>query len=138
MPEFYVDLTNPTKEELDAASKEYDLLYQEACDLVAEFDPCKVEDGTCLRCREGDGVNFCCTGCKHRGAEGCTVKAIWCKLWFCHGYLGNTEALGKHFNDEFSDRIQDLRERINKLPHGIGRGGRHSKQQLFSYYDYEV
>jgi hypothetical protein len=130
MPVFGIDLRGVSLEELDAASKEYDLIYQEACDLITEFDPCKVENGECVRARESkDAPNFCCGGCKHLSSEGCAVKAIWCKLWFCHGW-GNF-SLGR----EFSNRLRELRKRVHRLPRGIKQGGRLSKEELFSYYE---
>lgn len=57
--------------------------------MIARINPCEIQivDGrvSCYSSRsesELDG-ELCCGGCRHLGAEGCTVKALACKLWLC-------------------------------------------------------
>lgn len=39
-------------------SKKYDELYTKALKILDDFNPCKIENGICLRSRSG-GRNFC-------------------------------------------------------------------------------
>jgi len=61
----------------------YDSLYNRAVALMDRFNPCNVCDGVCERHRRQEGKNFCCDGCLYLGKEGCSVKALQCKLWIC-------------------------------------------------------
>ena len=65
------------------ASEAYDYLYLKAEQLFAEYNPCDVRDGNCKNGRLRE-TKFCCWGCEHLGDNGCTVKSLCCKLWFCH------------------------------------------------------
>ena len=78
--------------QIEKLSKLYDYLYNEADNLLKEFNPCKVKLGACTTCvgtRSGniagvkDGV-LCCGGCKYLTNTGCSVKALTCKLWLCY------------------------------------------------------
>lgn len=60
----------------------FNYLYQQACDIMKQYDPCGVCNGTCTRGRCGK-QNFCCEGCKYLSDKGCTVEALACKLWVC-------------------------------------------------------
>lgn len=71
--------------------QEYDLLYDDVVNFLKEVNPCKIENGFCLRGKMGGG-NFCCGGkdlecdpvCKHCSPSGCTAeKPLPCKLWLC-------------------------------------------------------
>ncbi len=64
-----------TKEEI------YDFLYDLADMEIRKHNPCKVEDGKCIR------GYFCCRGCKHLSSVGCTVKGLYCKIWLCQSVL---------------------------------------------------
>lgn len=46
---------------------------------------CDIKNGSCIENRTGNmGDNSCCCcGCKHLTKNGCSIKAISCKLWFC-------------------------------------------------------
>ena len=62
--------------------KLYDQLYDEAVQLFKKYNYCNVKDGICGRGQNG-GTNFCCNGCEYLSNNGCTVKALWCKLSIC-------------------------------------------------------
>lgn len=73
----------------------YDNLYQRAAAVIARINPCEIQiiDGkaTCHASRNGhENDELCCGGCRHLGAQGCTVKALACKLWLCWE-VGKTE-----------------------------------------------
>lgn len=54
----------------------YDTLYEKASLIIAKYNPCSFKNGECF--------NYgCCYGCKHLSENGCTVKALSCKLWLC-------------------------------------------------------
>ena len=63
--------------------KIYDELYEEACKLMQEYNPCNVSDGTCQREKIGASTSFCCHNCKYITKSGCRGKALYCKLWTC-------------------------------------------------------
>lgn len=44
--------------------------------------------------------SWCCSGCKHLGPNGCTVKALACKLWLC---------------SKESDRSSKARRKLDRL-----------------------
>jgi len=78
-----------TKQEL---SELYDKLYESADRLFKKYNPCGIEAGICLSVRMDHGETaryghhrdtLCCTGCEYHTSSGCTVKAIYCKLWIC-------------------------------------------------------
>ncbi|HOF42321.1 MAG TPA: hypothetical protein PLF30_02480 [Candidatus Moranbacteria bacterium] len=58
-------------------SELYDALYETADSILKKYDPCKFKSGTCKT--RGN----CCEGCKYLSKNGCTVKALSCKLWLC-------------------------------------------------------
>jgi len=64
-------------------SQKYDMLFKKAELFMKENNPCKIENGTCLRGRTTTFANFCCSGCSHLKEEGCSVKALRCKSWLC-------------------------------------------------------
>lgn len=66
--------------------KLYGLLYHLADRLIQQHNPCRHdENGVCKEDRDlGDGCkNGCCSGCRHLSPNGCTVKALSCKIWLC-------------------------------------------------------
>lgn len=66
-------------------SEEYDAIYEEAKELFEKYNYCDVSHGQCanFKFRPDRGYSFCCSGCEHLSENGCTVKALWCKLWTC-------------------------------------------------------
>lgn len=84
---------------LKALSAKYDRLYDKADAVLKEHNPCQIrrdEDGI-VRCADvrrkmqlkgydymkHQQTQLCCTACPHLGPNGCTVKALSCKLWLC-------------------------------------------------------
>lgn len=105
---------------LEELSVEYDRFYEEASYLLNKHNPCQFEHGRCSRNRadietgafrpEGAAVNDgCCgtTSCGHLASEGCTVKALGCKLHVCE-YLDQD-------NKEFCDRMGELRDEAREM-----------------------
>lgn len=75
------------KIDLEKLSAEYDRIYEEADRLFREYNPCQFKDGKCAKNRrDGDTLNGCCTSCPYLKSEGCTTKALGCKLFAC-GYI---------------------------------------------------
>lgn len=56
----------------------YDKLYQAGQKLFDHHDPCKFVNGKCSK------GQHCCSRCKYLKKKGCTVKALYCKLWLCY------------------------------------------------------
>ena len=99
---------------LDDFVSQYRKLYQDGIDLFAEFDPCRIHDGLCMRGRRDHGLessNFCCSGCEYLTSEGCTTDSIWCKLWTC----GATKS-----DQVFGRKRQELNSMANDLCRGNG------------------
>ncbi|KKM83860.1 hypothetical protein LCGC14_1305130 [marine sediment metagenome] len=67
------------KTPLDDMSEIYDYLYEQGQRTLNAFNPCKIDDGKCDR----HGGKCCCGGCEHLSEQGCTTRALWCKLWLC-------------------------------------------------------
>lgn len=67
-------------------SEHYDDLYERGSNLLKMHNPCNIrqegEKWVCNNTR--GGLEWCCGGCKHLGPNGCTVKALSCKLWLCN------------------------------------------------------
>ena len=70
-------------------SELYDKLYDKVDAFMVKTNPCKVENGKCIRGRNG-GRNFCCDvygempKCKHLSKDGCKAnKPLACRLWLC-------------------------------------------------------
>lgn len=69
----------------DDRSRIYDQLYDEASDILARDNPCQADCNSCADSRARKSTNaFCCHGCKHLGPQGCTVKALACRVWLCY------------------------------------------------------
>jgi hypothetical protein len=78
MPDMSKDLAKRKKEMLiDQKIKLHDRLYDYANKIIKKYDPCKIENGACVR------ENICCNGCKYLTKDGCSIKCLWCKLWLC-------------------------------------------------------
>jgi hypothetical protein len=59
----------------------YDNLYHRAGLILARHNPCSLKEGSCLQ-----AGGHCCKNedvCRYLGDNGCTVKALTCKLWLC-------------------------------------------------------
>jgi hypothetical protein len=67
---------------LEQRSKKYDELYSRASRILTEFNPCKIENGTCIKGRCGES-SFCCDGCSNLSEKGCTVQSLYCATWLC-------------------------------------------------------
>ncbi len=89
-------------------AKEYLRLYQEGEELFAEFNPCEIRDGTCIRGRNSSEPSFCCELCGHLTDAGCSTQCLWCKLWVCN-YLELRLA------SEFKCRWKELRAAGKRL-----------------------
>lgn len=50
--------------------------------FLAKHNPCRIKPNPNggITCMAGNG---CCQGCRHLRKEGCSVKALACKLWLC-------------------------------------------------------
>jgi hypothetical protein len=88
-------------EDMESLSNEYDELYEEAERFIKKYNPCKVENGTCLRFREIRDGNFCCRHCENLTEKGCSIKSLTCKTWFC-------AIAGKCFNEEAKNELNVL------------------------------
>ena len=97
-------------------SELYDKLYDIAKEYLSIMNPCKIKDGKCAR------GNFCCDGCRHLSKNGCTIKALWCKLWLC----------GQFYDDKYNN----LRGRLIALTRIANEYGllqyRMSKDETFN------
>jgi len=109
----------------------FDYLYSEASKLMEEYDPCKIKDGECERGRRikkgtwrgwAAHENFCCYDCKYLTDNGCSVQALWCKLWVCSPDLEEELPL------DFKIKQRDLLEKAKGLL--VGRG---SKEDSLKY-----
>jgi hypothetical protein len=64
--------------------KLYDDLFKEASNFLKKYNPCKIQNGYCLRNHKYGERNFCCGGCPHLTLNGCKAeKPLMCKLWLC-------------------------------------------------------
>lgn len=75
---------------IDKATKSfvYDVLVREAEILLFFHNPCNIrEEGGRMVCNAStpsyDALASCCAGCAHLTTQGCSVKALQCKLWLC-------------------------------------------------------
>jgi hypothetical protein len=60
----------------------HDRLYILADKLLKRYDPCR----NCIltNCYNEDEKARCCVGCPHfKEGHGCTVQALYCKVWLC-------------------------------------------------------
>jgi hypothetical protein len=62
----------------------YSKLYRQGNEALKQHDPCKWSNGQCAA-----GTHGCCQECKHLSPQGCTVEALWCKVWLCHAVRAN-------------------------------------------------
>ena len=65
----------------------YDQLYSAADKLFKRYKPCQIKPQAggfiCIRHKD-PRVGMCCSGCRWLSKNGCTVKALSCKLWYCY------------------------------------------------------
>lgn len=120
-------------------SEVYDLIYKLADEYIREYNPCKIDEHG--RCERSKPLNCTCCGgrfsssgdnrpqthiCEHLGESGCTVKALYCKLWLC--------AEIKEKNPEVANKLESLLT----LSQWLGIAGnfratfRKSKEQTFA------
>ena len=113
----FVDCSIDNGMSLKKVSAEYDRIYAEAQALLDKYKPCQGPNGAL--CILG---SFCCSHCPHLGPTGCTVKALWCKLWLC-------ETAKERTPKELLIQLDELRLQFRKLPYSTFTFGRYSKQQ---------
>lgn len=113
-------------------SEEYDRLYGKIDEAIKKINPCKVENGTCIRARDG-GRNFCCgkyycssTVCKHLKGTCSANKPIACRMWLCE------EAIF-HLTPAQRMKFYRLNNLFNKFieKHNILSFVRLSKEEIF-------
>lgn len=64
-------------------STQYDLAIERANSVLAQYRACKDCPVGNPHGQEEYTRNWCCHGCKHHSPNGCTVEALFCKLWLC-------------------------------------------------------
>lgn len=124
-------LTKKSKRKLQYLSKLYDELYFEGKEIIEMYNPCEIKKHiitgivTCLDSKENpyrDESCLCCTGCKYLTKNGCGVKSLACKLWYC------TELYAKY---------PKVASKLSSLSSIAQRNGlwhyRMSKQDIFKY-----
>jgi hypothetical protein len=93
--------------------KLYDRLYEIADFLLKKHNPCGHSNGKCGGMKTYTFQGGCCGECEHLRANGCSVKALYCKLWVCGAV--NTEILHKQLkaliNIASYNDLLDCRER---------------------------
>lgn len=103
----------------------YDVLYEQAGRLLKAGNPCNIRIENNKKVCNGH-LASCCAGCKHLGAEGCTVEALSCKLWLCR-------EVGSHpMNAQVVIGLDALRRvgySLGLHTHGYGKGFRASKAE---------
>ena len=91
----------------------YDKLYKIADFLLKKHNPCKFSNGKCGGSKSHMFKEGCCVGCNYLKEDGCSVKALYCKLWVC-GTV-NTDTLYMQLNVlkkiAFDNDLLDCRER---------------------------
>lgn len=103
---------------------EYLRLWHAADEILRRPDnPCQIkvnEEGkaSCTRSRARSRVapdsSLCCGGCPHLGPQGCTIKALDCKLGWC--WQGRNHIEGMTVNDHPTFvKIYALRREASKL-----------------------
>ena len=71
----------------------YRELFATASEIINRINPCEiiVVDGraSCVGTRNGSerSHQLCCEGCRNLGNSGCTVEALWCRMWLCHDVM---------------------------------------------------
>src|SRR5689334_7683415 len=82
-------------------------LWHEADKILKQPDnPCKikpVDNGKFVCTGQGNwpSVQLCCSGCKHHGPTGCTVKSLGCKLGWCYCASRAITGLAVHSHPTF-------------------------------------
>ena len=104
---------------VDPRSVAYDAIFDEASEILKRDNPCEIgTDGKCLYGRRLNTTSFCCGGCKYLGPEGCTVKAVGCRVWLCD--------CAKRKHPQTYIALQDVKRRIERA--GIPDHFRGSKE----------
>jgi hypothetical protein len=88
----------------------YNELYEEASELMKQYDPCGIKDGKCVRGR------FCCDGCRYLSPTGCTTKALVCRIWLC-------EKAKSKAPEELLLKLEDISTRLWQYDIKQERGG---------------
>lgn len=137
---------------IDFKSKRYDELYDYISNEIEKINPCEIRVNTKgkLTCKGiesklyKDRQTLCCskitnsnchnifkTDCKHLTIEGCSVKSLSCKLWFCESaWLNIFKNRAKIDVMNFVIALQTVNQIIRL--HQIPAISRHSKSENFS------
>jgi hypothetical protein len=85
----------------------HDRLYALADKLLKRHNPCH----GCIthNCFSYGNDSRCCMGCPHF-KNGCTVKALYCKLWLCHSVGAQQYALVRRL-----ERLERIAKKYNLL-----------------------
>ena len=77
------------KRSKNSISKEYDEVYAKAQALFDKHKPCNIQHHpngkvscNCYKL-ENNHSKLCCSRCEYLSKNGCRVKALDCKLWYC-------------------------------------------------------
>lgn len=126
-----------TLEKLDKQqlSDLYDKLYDELDAFLKKHNPCKIRleknRVTCVHTRKNGGTwpgteKLCCEHCTKYWDNGCTVKALGCKVYLCN-------KAERNLTDEAITDWHNLRERVFRLANNLRNAGNYyeSKQDWF-------
>lgn len=105
----------------------YDAIY-DAADAIVRPNPCRIAvdaDGlaSCYRTRlEPNHRNFqrgalCCKGCEHLGPDGCTIRALGCRLSHCSGW-----GSAQHYIDKCGWSRDDARAIVHLTQMALSQG----------------
>jgi hypothetical protein len=111
---------------LEERSRKYDELYLKASKIMAKFNPCKIENGTCIQGRKS-GCNFCCEGCLHLSSTGCAAQSLWCKTWVCEA-AASAMPLEKYFL--FDDLMSQIDKEARKYNFFRFRAGKSTSLEM--------
>lgn len=71
--------------------KRLKFVFEEICNYIDTFyvnrNFCEFKNGKCVCQREKRAKTFtngCCGTCEYLGIDGCTIKSLACKIFFCH------------------------------------------------------
>lgn len=68
-------------------AKRLKYIYEKVCsnldDLAKQNNYCDFKCNKCLVQRNREAFNGCCGNCKYLGSNGCTIKSLTCKLYYC-------------------------------------------------------
>jgi len=109
----------PLERQYYLLNRVFERLYKIAVGYVKKYNYCNVCEGKCGRKQDkhNGGALFCCGGCPYLGPRGCTVKAIMCRSYFCHGF---------QLTNEVQAKLDKLNDQIYRWGFKIFRGNKRS------------